>query len=118
MDSDVDISQSKPSIASANELVYERKFDVALRDTQTHAPYIIDKINNLDVDTYEYVILRKHLSSINIQTNELKYNSNIYPTILTYVLNLSANDQKLGIERILNIIQTSVSIQFAIKECL
>lgn len=110
MHTDVDISQYRTTLSTANELVYERKFDVALRDS--HAPYVLNKLNDPDINTYEYQILREHLNLINITPDELLHTTNIYPIILNNVFNIIPNETKLGLEKLLDIVSTSLIIQF------
>lgn len=109
MDGDIDISQRRTLLSRANELVYDRKFDVALRDS--HSIGIIKRIQDQAQDAYDVQILRLHLSATNTNIEDVKYNTNVYPHLFNNVTRISPNEHKIGLEKLLNIIQCTTEIQ-------
>nr|QJW70343.1 RNA-dependent RNA polymerase [Erysiphe necator associated negative-stranded RNA virus 1] len=95
---------------TASSIVYERKFDIALRST--HGPIVQDKLRNVNNDSpLEIKILEAHRVKADISVDDLEINVNIYPKILNKILNGSASLHKFGGKDIAGVISRSLNIQ-------
>lgn len=101
--------QKQVPVSLLNEMVFERKFDVALRSS--HAPSIVNKLKDNENTTSDILIVREHLKKIGKAPDDLGMNRNIYPAILTKILDYRSNARKFGLERVLHLMAKSYAIQ-------
>jgi len=105
---DLEFAQ-KRTVTNPSSIVYERKFDIALRST--HSIVALDKIKNHEPKTINEKLITSHISYYNIDVNNLVINENVYPILLNKVLNHNASLHKFGFDRLVNIIRSSVEVQ-------